>query len=188
MYCWLETCPTSYRGIFLWTGHICGFCTRAGIVRSGWTQSDTWNTQLLPLKANLVFGNCFLETDLGCYLAQPSRVPPNTQLELLPSPTGKNHICIVSSSSNSSTSVTHSPCVYDVWALYFDGSKMREGCGDCCVLIDPWQRKHLISIRLEFECTNNTVEYEALILGLQRAIDLNVVVLKAVGDLEIVIR
>jgi len=40
---------------------------------------------------------------------------------------------------------------------------------------------------LEFECTNNVVEYEALVLCLQKAISLNVVILKVVGDLEIVV-
>lgn len=48
--------------------------------------------------------------------------------------------------------------------------------------MDPLQRKHLVSRRLEFECMNNTAEYEALILVLQKAINLNVVVLKMVGD------
>ena len=33
----------------------------------------------------------------------------------------------------------------------------------------------------------NTIEYEALILGFQRAIDLNIVILKAIGDLEVVV-
>jgi len=28
--------------------------------------------------ADLIFGNCFLETGLGCYLAHPSPVPPYT--------------------------------------------------------------------------------------------------------------
>ena len=57
-----------------------------------------------------------------------------------------------------------------------------------CVLIDLLQRKHLISSRLEFEWTKNTVEYEALVLGLQKSIDLNVVVLKVVCDCEIMVR
>eukprot|EP00253_Pinus_taeda_P017659 PITA_17659 len=40
---------------------------------------------------------------------------------------------------------------------------------------------------MEFECTNNTIEYEAPVLGLQNTISLNVVVLKVVGDLDIVV-
>lgn len=48
--------------------------------------------------------------------------------------------------------------------------------------------KHLILSRLEFKCTNNISEYEALMVGLQKAISLNMVVLKVVVDSEIVVR
>jgi hypothetical protein len=50
------------------------------------------------------------------------------------------------------------------------------------VLIDPEQCKTPISCRLEFECTNNTAEYEALVQGLKKAIDLKVKCLKVFGD------
>ena len=46
----------------------------------------------------------------------------------------------------------------------------------------------MLSCRLEFECTNNTVEYEALIQGIYKAIGLNVKYLKLYGDSEIFIR
>ena len=42
--------------------------------------------------------------------------------------------------------------------------------------------------RLEFECTNNTVEYEALVQGLRKTIELNVRNLKVFGDSEIIVR
>lgn len=67
---------------------------------------------------DLIFGNCFLENDFGCYLAQPSPVLANTQLELLPSPTGENDVCKISGSSIS-MSVVHSHSTYDVWTLCF---------------------------------------------------------------------
>jgi len=66
--------------------------------------------------------------------------------------------------------------------MYFDGSKTQDNLGDEYVLIDPYSRKHMVSSRLDFECTNNVSEYEALVLGLQKAISLNVVALKVVGD------
>jgi len=111
-------------------------------------------------------------------------------LDLLLCPVGDNEICTVSSSgSSSSSTITVSiPCTYDMWTIYFNESKTQEGFGIGCVLIDPLLRKHLISSHLEFECTNNTVDYEALILVLQKAIDLKVVVLKLVGDFEIMVR
>lgn len=61
--------------------------------------------------AKLLFGNYFLETQLGCYLAQPSLVP-----------TGDNELCTISISCRS-TSVVPSPYTYDIWTLNFDGSK-----------------------------------------------------------------
>ena len=47
-----------------------------------------------------------------------------------------------------------------------------EGSGAGCVLIDPKKNKHFLSCRLEFECTNNTAEYEALVQGLRKVIEL----------------
>lgn len=87
---------------------------------------------------DLIFGIYFLEIDLGCYLAQPCPVPPEMQLDLIPSPTGGNDIFTVSSSSiNSSTNAVHCPCTYNIWTIYFDDSKMLEGSGTSCVLIHP---------------------------------------------------
>ena len=62
----------------------------------------------------------------------------------------------------------------DFWTLYFDDSKTKEGNGVGCVIIDPKKNKTLITCRLEFECTNNVTEYEALIQGLKKDIDLDV--------------
>ena len=44
------------------------------------------------------------------------------------------------------------------------------------------------SCRLEFECTNNTAEYEALVQGLKKAIELKVSNLKVFGDSEIIVK
>ena len=46
----------------------------------------------------------------------------------------------------------------------------------------------MLSCRLEFECTNNTAEYEALVQGLYKEIGLKVQYLKVFGDSEIVIK
>jgi ribonuclease HI len=75
-----------------------------------------------------------------------------------------------------------------VWTLYFDGSKSQEGSGVGCILIDPKGKQNFLSCRLEFECTNNIVEYEALVQGLKKATDLNVKELKVFGDYEIIVR
>ena len=51
----------------------------------------------------------------------------------------------------------------DFWTSHLDGSKTKEGVEVACILIDPIKNKTLIACRLEFDCTNNVVEYEALI-------------------------
>ena len=71
---------------------------------------------------------------------------------------------------------------------FFDGSKTLEGSGAGCVLIDPKKNKHFLSCRLEFECTNNITEYEALVQGLRKAIELKVKNLEVYGDSEIIVK
>ena len=70
----------------------------------------------------------------------------------------------------------------------FDGSNSKEGAWAGFLLIDPKGNKTCIACRLEINCTNNTVEYEALIQGLKKAIDLDIKVLIAYGDSEIIVR
>ena len=77
--------------------------------------------------------------------------------------------------------------VSDFWTLFFDGSKNLEGSGAGYVLIDP-KKKHFLSCRLEFECINNTAEYEALVQGLKKEIELKVKNPKVYGYFEIVVK
>lgn len=46
----------------------------------------------------------------------------------------------------------------------------------------------MLACRLEFDCTNNIAEYEALVQGLYKAIGLNVKYLKVFRDSENVIK
>jgi len=71
--------------------------------------------------------------------------------------------------------------------LYFDGSKSNDSARAGCILVSPEGEKTMLSCRLEFECTNNIAEYEALIQGLYKEISLDVKYLKVFGDSEIVI-
>jgi hypothetical protein len=75
-----------------------------------------------------------------------------------------------------------------IWSLYFDGSKSKEGAGAGCIIIDPTGNKTLLACRLEFECTNNIAEYEALLQGLRKALDMHIQNLIVFGDSEIVVR
>jgi ribonuclease HI len=69
---------------------------------------------------------------------------------------------------------------------YLDESK--EGAGAGCIIIDLAGNKTLLSCRLEFECTNNVAEYEALLQGLRKALDMRIQNLIVFGDSEIVVR
>ena len=73
----------------------------------------------------------------------------------------------------------------NIWTLYFDGSKNKEGAGVGCLLIDPHVNKTMIACHLEFECTNNVVEYEALKQGIRKALDLQVKCIEVFGESQI---
>jgi hypothetical protein len=52
------------------------------------------------------------------------------------------------------------------WKLFFNGSTCREGQDVGIVLILPRGAIFEQSVRLEYYCTNNQAEYEAILLGL----------------------
>ena len=54
-----------------------------------------------------------------------------------------------------------------IWKLYFDGSYSREGNRVGVLLVSPGGSLIPLSFKMKFEVTNNVVEYEALMLGLQ---------------------
>ena len=55
------------------------------------------------------------------------------------------------------------------------------------MLINPEKNKQFLSYILEFECTNNTTEYEALVQVMRKANELNVRNIKVFGDFEVVV-
>jgi len=68
------------------------------------------------------------------------------------------------------------------WKLFFDGSKSNDGAGAGCILVSLEGEKTMLACRLEFDCANNTIEYEALVQGLYKAIDLNIKYLQVFWD------
>jgi ribonuclease HI len=72
--------------------------------------------------------------------------------------------------------------------LFFDGSKSLEGVGIRCILRNEKWNKTLVACRLEFQCTNNTFEYEALLQGLRKEVELKGKKFKVFYDSKIVIR
>ncbi|XP_058219254.1 uncharacterized protein LOC131329863 [Rhododendron vialii] len=75
----------------------------------------------------------------------------------------------------------------DVWKLYFDGAANQKGFGIGVLLIAP-DRSHIpLAFKLNFEVTNNQVEYEACIIGMEAAIEIGIEKLEVVGDSNLVV-
>jgi hypothetical protein len=62
----------------------------------------------------------------------------------------------------------------DHWVIYFDGSYTLKGVGAGVVLIPHEGDVLKYVIQIEFPATNNTVEYEWLVTGLQLANELSI--------------
>nr|XP_033516031.1 uncharacterized protein LOC117280427 [Nicotiana tomentosiformis] len=75
-----------------------------------------------------------------------------------------------------------------IWKLYFDGAVNIKGVGIGTILVSPTGQHYPATARLCFFCTNNTAEYEACIMGLNMAINLNVHELLVMGDSDLLIR
>jgi hypothetical protein len=58
---------------------------------------------------------------------------------------------------------------YDLWSMFFDGACTKETVGAWVVLISPSKETTHLSFKLDFQVTNNIVEYEAFLLGLNVA-------------------
>ncbi|OMO94091.1 reverse transcriptase [Corchorus capsularis] len=79
------------------------------------------------------------------------------------------------------------------WTLYFDGSATATGGGAGVVLVPPeaeraYEEVVSMAFKLDFQCTNNQAEYEALILGLNTAKIIGVTELCIIGDSNLVVK
>ena len=52
------------------------------------------------------------------------------------------------------------------WGLYIDGSSNEGGSGACLILVSPEGYRMHCTLRFGFKASNNKVEYEVLIMGL----------------------
>jgi hypothetical protein len=68
----------------------------------------------------------------------------------------------------------------EAWTVFCDGSWGTFGAGAVAVLVTPSKVRTCHAAKLDFSCTNNIAEYEALLLGLQklRAMGIRRVILK----------
>ncbi|XP_016648309.1 PREDICTED: uncharacterized protein LOC103327103 [Prunus mume] len=74
------------------------------------------------------------------------------------------------------------------WKLYFDGSKTDIASGTGIVLEEPLGIRHCYSFQLDFQCTNNRAEYEALIIGLEMLVELGIQSVEILGDSMLVLK
>jgi ribonuclease HI len=56
----------------------------------------------------------------------------------------------------------------EAWTVFYDGSWGTFGVGAAVVLVAPSKVRTCYAVKLDFSCTNNIAEYEALLLGLRK--------------------
>ena len=71
--------------------------------------------------------------------------------------------------------------------MYFDGSVAKVGASAGVYIISPIRYFESMYYKLTFECTNNVVEYEALLLGLHALKYMGAKRIQVIGDSELVI-
>ncbi|XP_069145633.1 uncharacterized protein [Solanum lycopersicum] len=71
--------------------------------------------------------------------------------------------------------------------LFFDGAANHQGKGVGAVLVSESCQHYPMAAKLRFNCTNNMAEYEACILCLKMAVDMNVYELLVIGDSDLLI-
>ena len=84
---------------------------------------------------------------------------------------GSSHCTLLNSSfTNHCTQLAN----HNLWAMYFATYRNTHGVDVGYLLIDSYGIQTYFFCNLEFECTNNDVEYEALIQGVGKVIDVNI--------------
>ena len=139
----------------------------------------------LVMFSNSILGNFFFETFFEeLEVEKYTYADSNEQSELLHKTQIVEPHCnrvkdCIKLDSNNCTYVVSRSCDFsleltnpNIWTLYFDGSRNKEGASIGCLLIDPHGNKTMIACHLEFKCTNNVVEYEAVLQGLKKELDL----------------
>ncbi|GKV51647.1 hypothetical protein SLEP1_g58282 [Rubroshorea leprosula] len=73
------------------------------------------------------------------------------------------------------------------WTLYVDGASSNKGSGAGALLIglEGYRSEH--ALKFNFDATNNMAEYEALLLGLQLALELKISAIQIYSDSQLVV-
>jgi hypothetical protein len=75
----------------------------------------------------------------------------------------------------------------DWWIMYFDGAVNMYGNGAEAVIIFPDDRQYPISIKLQFDCTNNIAKYEACTHSLEAPTKMKIKKLNVYRDSMLII-
>jgi len=73
------------------------------------------------------------------------------------------------------------------WKLFFDGAANAKGVGIGAVLISETGHHYPVTAQLCFYCTNNMAEYEACILDLRLAANMDVQEVLVLGDSDLLV-
>jgi len=76
----------------------------------------------------------------------------------------------------------------NTWTLFFDGASHVLGHGIGAVLISPTKHYIPMTVRLCFDYTSNTAEYEACVMGIRAAIEFRTKCLKVYGDSALIVQ
>ena len=71
--------------------------------------------------------------------------------------------------------------------MYFDNVVNVFGNGAGVIIISPEEKQYPISIKLQFNCTNNIAEYKACIYKLEVVLEMKIRKLKVYKDLMLII-
>jgi ribonuclease HI len=74
-----------------------------------------------------------------------------------------------------------------MWHMHIDGSCSSEGNGVGIIVYSIVGKINIFFYRLEFGCTNNVTEFEALLLGIENAYNLDCGHLTIFGEFELVV-
>ncbi|GKV35924.1 hypothetical protein SLEP1_g44125 [Rubroshorea leprosula] len=73
------------------------------------------------------------------------------------------------------------------WILYVDGASSSKSSGAGAFLVGPDGYRSEHALKFNFDATNNMAEYEALLLGLQLALELKVTAIQVYNDSQLVV-
>jgi hypothetical protein len=138
-----------------------------------------------------VNGRLYRESQL-VYVISDEQNPSNHPIYLLD--TGMGSFILQIDDSLPDALLLRKPAVHstevaedDLWTIFFDGACTKESAGAGVVLISPSNKTSHLSFKLDFKVTNNIVEYEALLLGLNVAKEMDIKRLHVFRDAYLII-